>query len=106
MPNIVFIDSKKKETFKIEQKNLSILEIARLMNINLEGSCEGSLACSTCHVKISPKWLSKLTPPNLEEIEMLGLLSNPDKTSRLGCQIVVTSELDGIEIIIPGNSNE
>ena len=82
------------------KEGLSILEIARIENLDIEGSCEGSLACSTCHVLIEENRIKKLSPAKEEEKEMLGLL--PDtKNSRLGCQIKINKNLDGIIISIP-----
>ena len=83
------------------KEGLSILEIARIENLDIEGSCEGSLACSTCHVWIEEKWIKKLSPANEEEKEMLGLLPDTKKNSRLGCQIKINKNLDGIIITIP-----
>ena len=81
----------------------TILEMARKYNIQIEGSCEGSLACSTCHIVVGEKWFKKLEPANEEEKELLGLLPDLKKHSRLGCQIKLTKKLDGIEIILPNN---
>ena len=87
----------------LQRKVLLFLEVARKYNIQIEGSCEGSLACSTCHILIEEKWFNKLEPANEEEKEMLGLLPDLKKHSRLGCQIKLTENLDGIEIILPKN---
>ena len=62
------------------------------------------LACSTCHILIEEKWFNKLIPANEEEKELLGLLPDLKKHSRLGCQIKLTKNLDGIEIILPKNA--
>ena len=83
------------------KEGLSILEIARIENLDIEGSCEGSLACSTCHVLIEEKWIKKLSPANEEEKEMLGLLPDTKKNSRLSCQIKINKNLNGITITIP-----
>ncbi len=70
-------------------------------NLDIEGSCEGSLACSTCHVLVEDKWFDKIIPANDDEKEILALLPDLKKNSRLGCQVKLTKNLDGIEIIIP-----
>lgn len=101
MPKIIFIekDGNRKEC---ETPNgLSVLEIAHQNNIDLEGACEGSLACSTCHVIVDPKWYSKLPEACEEEEDMLDLAFGLEKTSRLGCQIIMSPELDGIEVRLP-----
>ena len=79
----------------------TILEVARKKNIDIEGSCDGSLACSTCHILVSEKWINKINPARNEEIEMLELLPDLKRNSRLGCQIKLTKSLNGIEITIP-----
>ena len=85
------------------EEGTSILDVARKQDIEIEGSCEGSLACSTCHVFIDEKWINKLSPANEDEKEMLGLLPDIKKNSRLGCQVTLTKNLDGIVITIPNN---
>ena len=102
MLTIVFKYKNNLQKFLVEEGN-TILDIARQKNIDIEGSCEGSLACSTCHIFIEEKWLDKIVPAKNEEKEMLGLLPDLKKNSRLGCQVKLTKSLDGIEIIIPKN---
>jgi len=102
MLSVIFKYNNFKKKYFINE-GYTILEVARKYNIQIEGSCEGSLACSTCHVLIEEKWLRKLNPANEEEKELLGLLPDLKKHSRLGCQIKLTKKLDGIEIILPRN---
>ena len=80
---------------------LSVLEIAHRHGIDLEGACEGSLACATCHVVVDPAWAEKLQPPTEDEEDMLDLAFALEKTSRLGCQIVMTEALDGLVVRLP-----
>jgi ferredoxin, 2Fe-2S len=80
---------------------LSVLEIAHKHDIDLEGACEGSLACSTCHVIIDPSWFELLKEPTEDEEDMLDLAFGLTKTSRLGCQIVMSEELDGLTVSLP-----
>ncbi len=100
MPFIIFKINQCHKKIKFNEDS-TVLEIARNENVDIEGSCEGSMACSTCHVIISRKWYNKLNPPSLEEMEMLELLPNYSKYSRLGCQIKLTKKLDGITINLP-----
>ena len=79
----------------------SILNVAHANNIDLEGACEGSLACSTCHVIVAPDFYKKLEEPSDEENDMLDLAFGLTETSRLGCQIVLSKELDGIHVRLP-----
>jgi ferredoxin, 2Fe-2S len=80
---------------------LSVLEIAHRNNIDLEGACEGSLACSTCHVIVDPEWYDALEAASEDEEDMLDLAFGLTHTSRLGCQIKITEELDGLTVTLP-----
>lgn len=80
---------------------LSVLEIAHRNEIDLEGACEGSLACSTCHVIIDPEWYDLLSTASEDEEDMLDLAFGLTHTSRLGCQIIMTEELDGLVVRLP-----
>ena len=72
----------------------------------LEGTCEGQMACSTCHVIVARDWFGKLPDAREEEEDMLDLAVDVQATSRLSCQIDLTQELDGIEVTIPSDSND
>jgi 2Fe-2S ferredoxin len=80
---------------------MSVMEIARRHDIDIEGACEGSLACSTCHVIVDPRWYGRLEPASEEEEDMLDLAFNLTRSSRLGCQILITEELDGLTVQLP-----
>jgi 2Fe-2S ferredoxin len=80
---------------------LSVLEVAHKHGVDIEGACEGSLACSTCHVIVEPAWFAKLAKPSEDEEDMLDLAFGLEKTSRLGCQIVITEALDGLTVKLP-----
>jgi 2Fe-2S ferredoxin len=80
---------------------LSVLEIAHKNNIDLEGACEGSLACSTCHVIVDPEWYELLEEASEDEEDMLDLAFGLSHTSRLGCQIKMSEELDGLVVKLP-----
>ena len=84
------------------QVGLSILEVAHQNKIPLEGACEGSLACSTCHVIIEDEAIYKTLPQAKEDEEdMLDLAFCLTKTSRLGCQIIVSKDLENTVFIVP-----
>lgn len=101
MPKMVFIerDGNRKEVDA--PLGLSVLEIAHRHNIDIEGACEGSLACSTCHVIVDPDWYGKLKEPSDDEEDMLDLAFGLAQTSRLGCQIIITEDLDGLTVNLP-----
>ena len=83
-----------------------LLELAQAAGMPLEGTCEGQMACSTCHVIVSPEWFARLPPASEDEEDMLDLAADVARTSRLSCQITLTAELDGLEVRIPGQSND
>lgn len=80
---------------------LSVLEVAHENEIDLEGACEGSLACATCHVILEEEIYNSLDEPEEAEEDMLDLAFGLTHTSRLGCQIILTKELDGIRVRLP-----
>jgi 2Fe-2S ferredoxin len=80
---------------------LSVLEIAHRNGIDIEGACEGSLACSTCHVIVDKDWFEKLAPASEDEEDMLDLAFGLTHTSRLGCQIRMSEALDGLVVKLP-----
>jgi 2Fe-2S ferredoxin len=104
MPKMVFIerDGRRKE---VEAPlGLSILEIAHRNDVDIEGACEGSLACSTCHVIVEPEWFDLLPAPSEDEEDMLDLAFGLTKTSRLGCQVKITEEVDGLTVRLPAGT--
>ena len=80
----------------------TLLAVAHRTGVDLEGACEGSCACSTCHVILQDKVYNRLPEPSDEENDMLDLAFGLTATSRLGCQVKMTSELDGLVVRIPG----
>ncbi len=104
MPKLTFInlDGTRKEVNA--PVGLSVLEIAHQNDIDLEGACEGSLACSTCHVIVDPEWFEVLPEASEDEQDMLDLAFGLTHTSRLGCQILMTEELDGLVLRLPAGT--
>lgn len=101
MPKLTFIE-RNGEKHEVDAPNgLSVMEVAHKYDVDIEGACEGSLACSTCHVVVDPEWFDKLTPPSEDEEDMLDLAFGLEKTSRLGCQIVMNDKLDGLVVRLP-----
>ncbi len=80
---------------------LSVLEIAHRNDVDIEGACEGSMACSTCHVIVEKDWFTELEEISEDEEDMLDLAFGLTSTSRLGCQIIITDELDGLTVALP-----
>ena len=84
----------------------SLLRAAQAAGMPLEGTCEGQMACSTCHVIVAPDWFDRLPPASEEEEDMLDLAAGACRTSRLSCQIMLGEELDGIAVTIPAESHD
>lgn len=78
-----------------------MLEVAHNNNVDLEGACEQSLACSTCHVILEPNIYDSLADPVEEEEDLLDLAYGLTHTSRLGCQIKVTKDMEGMIVKLP-----
>lgn len=78
-----------------------LLDVAQDAGQPLEGTCEGQMACSTCHVIVDPEDFAKLPPASDEEEDMLDLAAHVTRTSRLACQIVLTHELDTLTVRMP-----
>jgi len=105
MPKLTFVlpDGSRREIAAPE--GASLLEIAHEAGLDdaLEGACEGCMACSTCHVIVADEWFGRLPPPTDEESNMLDLALGLTRTSRLGCQIRLTADLDGLVVRVPGD---
>jgi ferredoxin, 2Fe-2S len=101
MPKMTFIDRDGTRHEVEAPIGLSVLEIAHRHDIDIEGACEGSLACSTCHVIVDAEWYELLKDATEDEEDMLDLAFGLTQTSRLGCQIIMTEELDGLTVKLP-----
>jgi len=104
MTKIVFVESDGIEKIVDAQNGLSLLEVAHKNDVNLEGACEGSLACSTCHVVVEKKFFEQLAEPSEDEEDMLDLAWGLTHTSRLGCQIIIDDSLNGMKVKIPSGT--
>jgi 2Fe-2S ferredoxin len=104
MPKMTFIERDGAHREVDAPLGLSVLEVAHKHGVDIEGACEGSLACSTCHVIVDPDWFEKLHKPSEDEEDMLDLAFGLQKTSRLGCQIVMTEALDGLVVKLPSGT--
>ena len=102
MPKITYIEHNGK-THVVEVPNqLTIMEGAIQNNIpGIDADCGGSCACATCHVYVDEKWLDKLSKKEDAEQDMLDMAFEPNKFSRLSCQLTVTDELDGMVVKMP-----
>lgn len=104
MIKVTFINANGGVQMVDAQDGQSLLEVAQAAGQPLEGTCEGQMACSTCHVIIDKDWFDKLPRAVEDEEDMLDLASGARRTSRLSCQILLMPELDGILVHIPPES--
>lgn len=81
---------------------VSLMESAKAASVEgIDADCGGSMVCGTCHVHIGPDWLDRLPAPGEMEAEILDCVPEPHPQARLSCQIVMSEELDGIEVTVP-----
>ncbi|KAJ3615281.1 hypothetical protein NHX12_018849 [Muraenolepis orangiensis] len=99
--NIVYVDRSGKRIPVRGKVGDNVLYLAHKMGIELEGACEASLACSTCHVYVCSEYLDKLPEPVEREDDMLDMAAMLQENSRLGCQIILTLEMEGMELTLP-----
>lgn len=105
MLKVRFVHSSGKTTEVEANPGASLLEVAHANDIDIEGACEGSMACSTCHVIVDGEWHSRLSEPSEEEQDMLDLTSGLTRTSRLGCQLRLDENLDGLTVQLPSETH-
>ncbi len=84
----------------------NLLRLGQAAGMPLEGTCEGQMACSTCHVIVAREWFGKFPRASEDEEDLLDLAAGVRPTSRLSCQIELTADLDGLEVWIPGDSHD
>jgi ferredoxin len=103
---IHFIDPRGKPVDTICEPGDNLLRVGQAAGLPLEGTCEGQMACSTCHVIVAPEWFDRLLAAAEEEEDMLDFAAGARRTSRLSCQIELTPELDGLTVSVPGDSHD
>ncbi len=104
MPRVIFVEPDGTRREVDAPLGHSLLQIAWDNKIDIEGACEGAMACSTCHVIVAPEWFERLEEVSEDEEDMLDLAFGLTPTSRLGCQIVVTEALDGLTVNLPSQT--
>ena len=104
MTKIIFVEPNGDEKTIEAENGLSLLEVAHNTGIDLEGACEGALACSTCHIIVEKNFFDNLPEPSEEEEDMLDLAFGLTHTSRLGCQIIINEKLEGMKVRIPSGT--
>ncbi len=102
MPKITYIEHNGK-SHQIDVANgLTVMEGAVQNNIpGIDADCGGSMACATCHVYVKEDWFNKLPKKENGEEDMIDMAHEPNKFSRLSCQITVSNEIDGLIVQLP-----
>ena len=103
---ITFITSEGDRVDASGEAGDTLLRASQAAGMPLEGTCEGQMACSTCHVVVDKDWFDRLPEASEEEEDMLDLAAGVRRTSRLSCQIVLGEELDGLTVSIPAESHD
>ena len=102
MAKIIYIDhSGKSHTIQV-QNGWTVMEGAVQNNISgIDADCGGSMACATCHVYVKEEWFNKLPKKEDGEEDMIDMAYEPNKFSRLSCQLTVSDELEGLVVNLP-----
>ena len=103
---VIFVTETGARVAATGQQGDRLLETGQNAGLPLEGTCEGQMACSTCHVVVAPEWFDRLPSACEDEEDMLDLATGVTRTSRLSCQIRLDPALDGLEVRIPGESRD
>jgi ferredoxin len=106
MVGVVFLTADGRKVPATAEPGARLLEVGQAAGLPLEGTCEGQMACSTCHVVVSGEWFDKLPPASDDEEDMLDLAAGVTRTSRLSCQILLDEGLDGLEVRIPAEAHD
>ena len=102
MAKITYIEHTKEKHIVEVPSGMSVMEGAVQNNISgIDADCGGSMACATCHVYVDEKWFSRLKKKEESEEDMLDMAYQPNKFSRLSCQMVISDELDGLIVKMP-----
>jgi ferredoxin len=104
--HVTFVSAEGAKVEGEAEPGTALLGLGQALGMALEGTCEGQMACSTCHVIIARAWFARLPAASPDEEDLLDLAAGVTATSRLSCQITLTDALDGLEVKIPGVSND
>ncbi|WP_295527511.1 2Fe-2S iron-sulfur cluster-binding protein [Novosphingobium sp. Chol11] len=106
MVKVTFVTAQDQRIAAEAAAGTRLLEVGQNAGLPLEGTCEGQMACSTCHVIVAPDWFALLPEASEDEEDMLDLAAVVTRTSRLACQITLTEALDGLEVRVPSEARD
>lgn len=101
MPRLIVLTADEQQHEVDAPLGQHVMQILRDNGFDIEGTCEGALACATCHVVVDPVWYGKLPPVSDDEADMLDFAEGLTDTSRLSCQITMVEDLDGLTVRVP-----
>ncbi len=101
MVKVVFVERDGRPRDVDAEEGTSLMRVAQAAKLDVEGACEGAMACSTCHVIVAPEWYDRLPKPTAHEEDMLDLTYGVTKHSRLACQIAVSPAIEGLTVKLP-----
>ena len=102
MPKVTYIEADGTEHVVNVPEGISAMEAALTNDVpGIDGDCGGQAACATCHVFVSAPWAERLPAMQTKENDILEFTNERRESSRLACQIIMTTELDGIELHMP-----
>lgn len=99
--HVTFITKDGEQVKLVAAEGDNLMDIAQAHNLDMEGACGGSCACSTCHVIVDPEYYDRMEEPSDDENDMLDLAFGLTETSRLGCQVKMSKDLDGLRVALP-----
>ena len=107
MTRVRFLDARGELSAEVDAPaGERLLDIAQAADQPLEGTCEGQMACSTCHVVVAAEDFAKLLPASDMEEDLLDLAAHVSRTSRLACQIWLSDALDSLTVRMPGAAHD
>ena len=106
MVAVTFVGSDGAEQHVAGAAGDSLLAVAQAAGQPLEGTCEGQMACSTCHVIVASEWFDRMKPATEDEEDLLDIAAHATRTSRLACQITLDDTLHGLVVRIPSSAND
>ena len=102
MPDVTFVDAKGRSRVVGARDGSTVMETATENDLpSIIGFCGGMCSCGTCHCYVPSPWAERLTPPDANELDTLEHVLDRKPTSRLGCQIRLRADLDGLTVELP-----
>lgn len=105
MIRVCFLTANGDDVAATAEPGQSLLEVGQAAGLPLEGTCEGQMACSTCHVIVDPDWFERLPRASEDEEDMIDLAAGATRHSRLSCQIILDDTMDGLSVRVPVESH-